>query len=234
VLEVRGVSAHYGDAQALWDIDLRVASAETVCLVGPNGAGKTTLVHAIAGLRRASRGSITLAGADITAKPPHQICAHGVAIVPEGRRVFGHMSVRDNLLLGAYRRGVRARHRETEAEVYKLFPSLAERAHQRAGTLSGGEQQMLALGRALMARPRLLLLDEPSLGLAPAIVDEVFDAIARIAAGGVGVLLVEQDVHRALDAATRGYLIIEGRIAASGTTDELRGAELVQQRVLGL
>jgi len=234
VLEVRGVSAHYGDAQALWDIDLQVASAETVCLVGPNGAGKTTLVHTIAGLHRASRGSITLDGNDITARPAHQICAHGVAIVPEGRRVFGHMSVRDNLLLGAYRRGARARHRQTEAEVYQVFPRLGERALQRAGTLSGGEQQMLALGRALMARPRLLLLDEPSLGLAPAIVDEVFDAIARIAAGGVGVLLVEQDVHRALDAATRGYLIIEGRIAASGTTDELRGAELVQQRVLGL
>jgi branched-chain amino acid transport system ATP-binding protein len=234
VLEVRGVSAQYGDAQALWDIDLDVGPAETVCLVGPNGAGKTTLVHTIAGLHRATRGTITLAGTDITALAAHRICDQGVGTVPEGRRVFGHMSVRDNLLLGAYRRAARAQHRVTEAEVYRLFPRLAERAGQRAGTLSGGEQQMLALGRGLMARPRLLLLDEPSLGLAPAIVDEVFDAIARIAAGGVGVLLVEQDVHRALDAAARGYLIIEGRIALSGTTEELRGAELVQQRVLGL
>jgi branched-chain amino acid transport system ATP-binding protein len=157
-----------------------------------------------------------------------------VAIVPEGRRVFGHMTVRDNLLLGAYRRPARVVHRDTEAEVYELFPRLSERAQQLAGSLSGGEQQMLAFGRALMARPRLLLLDEPSLGLAPVIVDEVFDAIAAVTATGVGVLVVEQDVERALSAADRGYLLIEGRIAAAGTTAQLRDNAGVRERVLGL
>jgi len=234
LLAVRDLSAHYGDAQALWDVSLDVGAAETVCLVGPNGAGKTTLVHTIAGLHRATTGTIRLNGVELTSVAGHRVCDHGVAVVPEGRRVFGHMSVRDNLLLGAYRRGARAEHRRTEAEVYELFPRLAERANQHAGTLSGGEQQMLAIGRALMARPRLLLLDEPSLGLAPVVVDEVFDAIAEIAATGVGVLVVEQDVHRALAAADRGYLLVEGRVQASGTASELAASPVVRQRVLGM
>jgi branched-chain amino acid transport system ATP-binding protein len=234
VLEVRGVDARYGDAQALWDIALDVGAAETVCIVGPNGAGKTTLVQTIAGLHRAAAGTITIEGVDIAALPGHRVCDHGVATVPEGRRVFGHMSVRDNLLLGAYRRPARAVHRETEARVYELFPRLKERSGQQAGSLSGGEQQMLALGRALMALPRLLLLDEPSLGLAPVVVDEVFDAIAAVNATGVGVLLVEQDVERALSAASRGYLLIEGRIVAAGTTAELRESADVRERVLGM
>ncbi len=234
MLEVRGVDARYGDAQALWDIALDVGAAETVCIVGPNGAGKTTLVQTIAGLHRAAAGTITIEGVDIAALPGHRVCDHGVATVPEGRRVFGHMSVRDNLLLGAYRRPARAVHRETEARVYELFPRLKERSGQQAGSLSGGEQQMLALGRALMALPRLLLLDEPSLGLAPVVVDEVFDAIAAVNATGVGVLLVEQDVERALSAASRGYLLIEGRIVAAGTTAELRESADVRERVLGM
>ncbi|SNT63358.1 branched-chain amino acid transport system ATP-binding protein [Asanoa hainanensis] len=234
MLEVRGVDARYGDAQALWDVALDVGAAETVCIVGPNGAGKTTLVQTIAGLHRAAAGTITVAGVDVATLPGHRVCDHGVATVPEGRRVFGHMSVRDNLLLGAYRRPARAVHRETEARVYELFPRLKERSGQQAGSLSGGEQQMLALGRALMALPRLLLLDEPSLGLAPVIVDEVFDAIAAVNATGVSVLLVEQDVERALSAASRGYLLIEGRIVASGTTSELRSSADVRERVLGM
>ncbi len=234
MLEVRGVDARYGDAQALWDIALDVGAAETVCIVGPNGAGKTTLVQTIAGLHRAAAGTITIEGVDIAALPGHRVCDHGVATVPEGRRVFGHMSVRDNLLLGAYRRPARAVHRETEARVYELFPRLKERSRQQAGSLSGGEQQMLAHGRALMAQPRLLLLDEPSLGLAPVVVDEVFDAIAAVNATGVGVLLVEQDVERALSAASRGYLLIEGRIVAAGTTAELRESADVRERVLGM
>ncbi|GIF62060.1 ABC transporter ATP-binding protein [Asanoa ishikariensis] len=234
MLEVRGLDARYGDAQALWDVALDVGAAETVCIVGPNGAGKTTLVQTIAGLHRAAAGTITVEGVDVAALPGHRVCDHGVATVPEGRRVFGHMSVRDNLLLGAYRRPARAVHRETEARVYELFPRLKERATQQAGSLSGGEQQMLALGRALMALPRLLLLDEPSLGLAPVIVDEVFDAIAAVNATGVSVLLVEQDVERALSAASRGYLLIEGRIVASGTTTELRESADVRERVLGM
>jgi branched-chain amino acid transport system ATP-binding protein len=171
---------------------------------------------------------------DIAALPGHKVCAYGVATVPEGRRVFGHLTVRDNLLLGAYRRAARSVHRQTETEVYRLFPRLAERAGQAAGSLSGGEQQMVAIGRALMARPRLLLLDEPSLGLAPVVVDEVFDALRVITGTGVAVLLVEQDVERALTASDRGYLLIEGRIAASGSVARLRETDEVRQRVLGL
>jgi len=234
VLEVRGVDARYGDAQALWNIDIDVAPAETVCIIGPNGAGKTTLVHTIAGLHPAASGNIRVDGVDVTTLPGHKVCAHGVATVPEGRRVFSHLTVRDNLLLGAYRKAARSRHRQTEAEVYQLFPRLAERARQAAGSLSGGEQQMIAIGRALMARPRLLLLDEPSLGLAPLIVDEVFDALRLITQTGVAVLLVEQDVERALAASDRGYLLIEGRIAATGTAAQLRDTDEVRQRVLGL
>jgi branched-chain amino acid transport system ATP-binding protein len=234
VLEVRGVEARYGDAQALWDVDLDVADGETVCIVGPNGAGKSTLVLTIAGLHPAAAGTIRIDGTDIAHLPGHRVCEHGIATVPEGRRVFGHMTVRDNLLLGAYRRQARAVHRETETQVYELFPRLQERAQQYAGSLSGGEQQMLAIGRALMARPRLLLLDEPSLGLAPIILDEVFDAIAAVTATGVGVLVVEQDVERALSAASRGYLLIEGRIMASGPTGQLRDDTRVRERVLGL
>ena len=234
MLEVRGVQARYGDAPALWGIDLDVGDGETVCMVGPNGAGKTTLVLTIAGLHRAAAGTIKVDGTDITDLPGHRVCEHGVATVPEGRRVFGHMTVRDNLLLGAYRKSARVVHRDTEAQVYDLFPRLKERAQQYAGSLSGGEQQMLAIGRALMARPRLLLLDEPSLGLAPVLVDEVFDAIAAVAATGVGVLVVEQDVERALSAASRGYLLVEGRIMAAGTTGQLRDDARVRERVLGL
>jgi len=234
VLEVRGLDAGYGDAQALWGVDLDVAPGETVCIVGPNGAGKSTLVQTIAGLHRATAGTVTIDGVDITGLPRHRVGDHGLAIVPEGRRVFGHLTVRDNLLIGAYRRAVRAVYRETEAQVYELFPRLRERSAQRAGSLSGGEQQMLALGRALMARPRLLLLDEPSLGLAPVVVDEVFDAVAAVAANGVGVLLVEQDVERALASASRGYLLIEGRIVTTGTTTQLRDTAEVRHRVLGL
>jgi len=234
VLEVRGVDARYGDAQALWNIDIDVAPAETVCIIGPNGAGKTTLVHTIAGLHPAASGNIRVDGVDVTTLPGHKVCAHGVATVPEGRRVFSHLTVRDNLLLGAYRKAARSRHRQTEAEVYQLFPRLAERARQAAGSLSGGEQQMVAIGRALMARPRLLLLDEPSLGLAPLIVDEVFDALRLITQTGVAVLLVEQDVERALAASDRGYLLIEGRIAAHDNATRLRDTDEVRQRVLGL
>ena len=234
MLEVRGVDARYGDAQALWNIDIDVAPAETVCIIGPNGAGKTTLVHTIAGLHPAASGNIRVDGVDVTTLPGHKVCAHGVATVPEGRRVFSHLTVRDNLLLGAYRKAARSRHRQTEAEVYQLFPRLAERARQAAGSLSGGEQQMIAIGRALMARPRLLLLDEPSLGLAPLIVDEVFDALRLITQTGVAVLLVEQDVERALAASDRGYLLIEGRIAAHDNATRLRDTDEVRQRVLGL
>jgi branched-chain amino acid transport system ATP-binding protein len=234
VLEFRALDAYYGDAPALSSVSLDVDSAETVCIIGPNGAGKTTLVHAVAGLHRAVQGTIRVAGNDIVALPAHRVCAYGVATVPEGRRVFGSMSVLDNLMLGAYRRGARAQHRATLTDVYHLFPRLAERAGQPAASLSGGEQQMLAIGRALMAQPRLLLLDEPSLGLAPVVIDEVFDAITQINTRGVSVLLVEQNIERALAVAGRGYLLAEGRIVAGGPTAELRDSDLVRQSVLGI
>jgi branched-chain amino acid transport system ATP-binding protein len=234
MLEIRDLDAYYGDARALWAVDLDVQDGETVAVIGPNGAGKSTLVHAIAGLHARTRGRVAVDGVDVSRLPAHRVCAYGVAIVPEGRRVFAHMSVHDNLCLGAYRRGARAGYRDRLAEVYALFPRLAERSGQATGTLSGGEQQMVAIGRALMAQPRLLLLDEPSLGLAPVVLDEVFDALERIGAQGVSVLLVEQDVERALALAARAYLLIEGRIAAAGRSAELRNSDLVRTAVLGI
>jgi branched-chain amino acid transport system ATP-binding protein len=234
VLEVGGLDVRYGDARALWDVDLRVGTGETVCVVGPNGAGKSTLVNAIAGIHPATAGRIVVGGTEITALPGHRVCAHGVAIVPEGRRIFPRMTVTDNLLLGAYRRGARGTFRKTLAIVHELFPRLAEREGQLAGNLSGGEQQMLAIGRALMAKPALLLLDEPSLGLAPVRVDEVYDAIGRIVASGVSVVVVEQDVQRALAIADRAYLLGEGRVVAAGPAAELRDSDEVRRSVLGL
>ncbi len=234
MLEIRTLDAFHGHAQALWDVNLDVGDAEIVSVMGPNGAGKSTLVMAIAGLLRSIRGQIALDGVDLVHVPSARVCSHGVAIVPEGRRVFAQMSVRDNLLLGAHRRGARAEYAQTLARVETLFPRLADRSRQLAATLSGGEQQMLAIGRALMARPRLLLLDEPSLGLAPVVMDEVFDAITTIRADGVSVLLVEQDVERALEISDRGYLLSEGRIVTAGTSDQLRGNADVRRSVLGL
>ena len=234
MLEISGLAVHYGDAQALWDIALEVADGEIVTIIGPNGAGKTTLVHTIAGLHAATRGRVVFDGADLTRLPAHRVCARGVAIVPEGRRVFPHMTVEENLCLGAYRKAARPAHREIIERVRELFPRLGERFRQPAGRLSGGEQQMLAIGRALMARPRLLLLDEPSLGLAPVVVDEVFAAVQTINADGVSVLLVEQDVERALSIAGRGYLLIEGRIVTSAPPERLRESEDVRQTVLGI
>lgn len=234
MLEVRELDVFYGDAQALWNVDLDVAAAETVSIVGPNGAGKSTLVHSIAGLHPARRGRIVVNGTDVTSVRSHEACESGVAIVPEGRRVFAHMSVYDNLCLGAYRKGARADYREGLERVHALFPVLRERGGQLAGSLSGGEQQMLAIGRALMSRPHLLLMDEPSLGLAPVVVDEVFHVIQSINDQGVSVLLVEQDVERALSISSRGYLLIEGRIVAAGTSDDLRQSPEVRRNVLGL
>ena len=234
LLDVRGLDVHYGDAQALWSVDLTVAPGETVAVVGPNGAGKSTLVNAIAGLQPRSAGEILVGGTDVSRLPAHRVCASGVAIVPEGRRVFGQMSVADNLALGAYRPAARREHRATLTRVQALFPRLAERAGQLAGSLSGGEQQMVAIGRALMARPALLLLDEPSLGLAPVVVDEVYDAIAAIAESGVSVLVVEQDVPRALAVSRRAYLLSEGRVAVTGTPAELADSAEVRRTVLGL
>jgi len=234
MLEITGLDAYYGDAQALWGIDLSVGPGETVSVIGPNGAGKSTLVNVIAGLHPARRGTITLAGVNLTKMPAHRVCSQGVATVPEGRRVFPEMSVYDNLCLGAYRKEARAEYRQTLLRVYELFPVLEQRLQQRAGSLSGGEQQMLAIGRALMAKPKLLLLDEPSLGLAPVVIDEVFEALRTINEQGVSVLLVEQEVERALELSTRGYLLAEGRVVASGPSDWLRDSDQARQSVLGV
>lgn len=234
MLEVRGLEAAYGEALALRSIDMRVEDGEIVAVVGPNGAGKSTLVNVIAGLHRARAGSLEMDGTDISRLAGHRFCDQGVAIVPEGRRLFPRMTVRENLELGAYRRPARPHRDRALAWVHELFPRLAERSGQSAGSLSGGEQQMVAIGRALMARPRILLLDEPSLGLAPVVVDDVFDAIATIHASGVSILLVEQNIDRSLAIASRAYLLMEGRVAMEGPAGDLLRSEEMRRTVLGL
>ena len=234
MLEVRDLEVLHGEARALQGIAIDVAGGEVVCIIGPNGAGKSTLVNAIAGLHRARRGRIVMDGVDVTRVPGHRVCRHGLSIVPEGRRIFPDMTVGENLALGAYRPEARNGRADALRWVHDLFPRLRERSEQRAGSLSGGEQQMLAIGRALMAAPRLLLMDEPSLGLAPVVVDEVFEAIRAINAAGVSVLLVEQNVHRALAIASRGYLLSEGRIVMEGRSDELLADGQVRRSVLGV
>lgn len=234
MLEVTGVAAAYGQAQALWDVSLRVEEGEIVTIVGPNGAGKSTLVNVLGGLHAASAGSIMLDGRDLSTVPPHQVCAAGLAVVPEGRRVFPNMTVRDNLDVGAYHRAARGARDETYDDVVEIFPRLADRASQLAGSLSGGEQQMLAVGRALMARPRVLLLDEPSLGLAPMIVEQIFDVVRRINDAGTSVLLVEQNVVDALELANRAYVLEEGRIIREGLPEELLADEALRSAYFGM
>jgi len=234
LLEARQLSIAYGDAPAVWDASLTVADGELVSVIGPNGAGKSTLVNTIAGMLRARTGALSFDGVDLTREPPHRVCRHGIALVPEGRRLFTRMSVEENLDMGCYRTDAR-RARATNLErVYGLFPILRERRRQLAGSLSGGQQQMVAIGRALMARPRLLLLDEPSLGLAPAVVDQMFEIIRAIHAEGVSVLLVEQNVPRALDVADRAYVLEEGRMVADGPPATLRREPRIQEAYLGL
>jgi branched-chain amino acid transport system ATP-binding protein len=234
MLEVKGLSVYYGDARALRTVDLSLADGEMVSVVGPNGAGKTTLVNALAGLLEDREGEIVLDGVDLTSLPRHEVCDHGIAIVPEGRRIFAGMTVRDNLTLGAYRRSARSSHAQRLARVHELFPVLEVRSGQRAGTLSGGEQQMLAIGRALMSGPRLLLLDEPSLGLAPIVVDALFEVLQEINSAGVSILLVEQNVTRALGISQRGYLLSDGSIVSSGTAAALLDDRELRRICLGV
>ena len=234
MLKISNLNVAYGDAQALWDVSLMVNEGESVTIVGPNGAGKTTLVNALAGILPSKSGQINLNKVELTKLPGHQICEQGLAVVPEGRRLFVQMSVQDNLDMGSYMPKVRPYYEETLAQVFKIFPRLKERRDQIAGTLSGGEQQMLAIGRALMARPRYLLLDEPSLGLAPVIVDDIFEILTEINQQGVAVLMVEQNVSKALSFATRGYVLEQGRIMQEGTAESLSNDEYVRQAYLGL
>jgi branched-chain amino acid transport system ATP-binding protein len=234
MLKVNNVKVNYGEAEALRDVSLTVNEGEVVTIVGPNGAGKTTLVNALVGILPVRDGSIVLDGQNLCKTPAHRICHYGIAVVPEGRRIFPQMSVRHNLDLGAFLPKVRGFHAETLKWVYELFPILQERENQLAGTLSGGQQQMLAVGRALMAKPRLLLLDEPSLGLAPVLVDSLFEAIRTIHAAGVSVLLVEQNVVKALEVANRGYVLEEGHIVQEAPAAELINDKRVKQAYLGL
>jgi branched-chain amino acid transport system ATP-binding protein len=233
ILEVRDVQAFYGRIQALKGISLDVADGEIVTLIGSNGAGKSTTLRAINGLVHPREGSILFQGEDISNKPPHEIVQLGISQSPEGRHVFPRMSVMENLELGAYQRKDKDGIGEDQERVFKLFPRLAERKSQRAGTLSGGEQQMLAIGRALMARPKLLLLDEPSMGLAPIFVERIFEIIVEINKQGTPVLLVEQNALMALDVADRGYVLETGTVALAGDAKDLSANEQVRKTYLG-
>jgi branched-chain amino acid transport system ATP-binding protein len=235
MLEVRDLSVCFDSFYALDGVSLELRKGEVVVLLGANGAGKSTLFRTISGLHAPVRGAIRLEGEDVTSWPAHRLVAAGIAQAPEGKHLFPEVSVAKNLRLGAY---VRRRDPEGVAasmeEVFGLFPVLRQKQHDAAGTLSGGQQQMLAIGRALMARPRLLLLDEPSLGLAPLVVEEVFDSIQKINEGGTSVLLAEQNAHAALKVAHRGYVIEEGRVALEGGRDELMGNEEVRRAYIGV
>lgn len=233
LLRLSQVEVHYGGIRALKGIDLEVGSGELVALIGANGAGKTTTLRAIAGLVRAT-GEITFEGEALSGKPPHAIARAGVALVPEGRGVFAQLTVEENLAMGAYARSDREAIARDRAHVLELFPRLAERLAQAAGTLSGGEQQMLAIGRALLSRPRLLLLDEPSMGLAPLLVERIFEVIRRVSAEGVTILLVEQNAHLALEVASRAYVLENGEVAIAGRAAELLGNPQVQAAYLGI
>ena len=234
MLELKSAIVKYGAATALWDISLTIRARELVCVVGPNGAGKTTLINVIAGLHRIVSGALLLNGDDVSRLPSHRFCGKGIAIVPEGRRLFASMTVRENLVLGSYNADAKRQRRETLERVCAMFPVLVEKLDDPAGALSGGQQQMVAIARALMARPRLLLLDEPSLGLAPAIVLDMFRIIRDINAEGVAVLLVEQNVAMALDIATRAYVLEEGRIVAEGAPTELTSQPHIRRAYLGM
>jgi branched-chain amino acid transport system ATP-binding protein len=232
LLEVEDIHTFYGGIEALKGISLTVEEGEVVTLIGSNGAGKSTTLRSISGLTPATVGSIRFDGREITRLPAQQIVGRGIAQSPEGRRCFSRMTVRENLDLGAYsRRGADVK--EDLDRIFTLFPRLAERERQKAGTMSGGEQQMLAIGRALMARPRLLLLDEPSMGIAPLLVQRIYQTIGEINAGGVAILLVEQNANYALDISKRGYVLETGRVAVSGESASLRDDPEVQKAYLG-
>src|SRR5262249_23736034 len=234
LLEARHLHVGYGDATAVWDVSLEVDAGEIVSVIGPNGAGKTTLINAIAGLLRCRRGELRFDRVDMTRVRPHDYCRHGIALVPEGRRLFTKMSVEENLELGCYLPAARAGRQRSLERVYGLFPILRDKRRQPAGELSGGQQQMVAIGRALMARPRIVLFDEPSLGLAPTIVDAMFAIIARVRHDGAAVLLVEQNVLKALEVADRAYVLEQGRIVSEGAPGELLQQPQIREAYLGV
>ncbi len=234
MLKLDDVHTYYGHIAALKGVSLAVEAGEIVALIGANGAGKSTTLRTISGLQRPRSGTITFEGARIDGLPPHEIAARRIVQAPEGRRLFNRMTVAENLEMGAFVRRDRAHLKEDMARVFALFPRLKERATQKAGTLSGGEQQMLAIGRALMAEPRLLLLDEPSMGLAPIVVEAIFETLVEINRQGVTILLVEQNAHMALAVANRGYVLETGRVILADSAARLRADEAVQRAYLGI
>jgi branched-chain amino acid transport system ATP-binding protein len=232
LLEVSGLHTHYGSIEALKGVSLAVDAGQVVTLIGSNGAGKTTTLRSISGLTPASAGKITFAGEDITRVPAHDIVTRGIALAPEGRHCFPRMTVRENLDLGAHRRRGAGIAGDLD-RIYELFPRLKERERQKAGTMSGGEQQMLAIGRALMARPKLLMLDEPSMGIAPVLVRRIYETIQEINRSGTAILLVEQNANYALDISKRGYVLETGRVAIADDAKSLRENEQVRKTYLG-
>lgn len=233
LLEVHDIEVYYGMIQALKGVNFQVNEGEVIALIGANGAGKTTTLQTITGLLKAKKGNIVFDGQDITRVPAHKIVSMGMAHVPEGRRVFANMSVLQNLRMGAYTRTDKQEIEESLQKVYKRFPRLQERQNQAAGTLSGGEQQMLAMGRALMSKPRIILMDEPSMGLSPIFVNEIFDIIKEVSESGTTVLLVEQNAKKALSIADRAYVLETGKIVLDGKAEDLLHDESVQKAYLG-
>jgi branched-chain amino acid transport system ATP-binding protein len=233
MLSIDKINVFYKELQALWEVSLEVNEGEIVALVGPNGAGKTTTLNAISGLLKPASGDIRFLGQPLGKQPPHKIVEHGVSQVPESGKIFTGMSVYENLELGAFIPNARKIKNQTMQRVFEIFPRLAERQKQQAGTLSGGERQMLAIGRALMSCPKLLMLDEPSFGLAPILVEQMFEMIAKINQQGITILLVEQNIQAALDLAHRAYLLENGRVVGMGTAEDLLSFESVRSSYLG-
>ncbi len=233
MLEIKDLEVYYGMIQAIKGVSFEVNEGEVIALIGANGAGKTTILHTITGLLDAKKGSVSFDGHDITKTPAHKIVSMGMAHVPEGRRVFANLSVLQNLRMGAYTRKDKNEIEETLKMVYKRFPRLEERQNQLAGTLSGGEQQMLAMGRALMSHPRIILMDEPSMGLSPIFVNEIFDIIKEVSASGTTVLLVEQNAKKALSISNRAYVLETGKIVLTGKADELLNNDSIKKAYLG-
>ena len=233
MLEVKDLKVNYGMIQAIKGVSFQVEQGEVIALIGANGAGKTTILHTITGLLSPKEGSVTFEGTDITKIPPHKIVSMGMAHVPEGRRVFAHLTVLQNLKMGAYTRKDKAEMQETLEMVYERFPRLKERENQMAGTLSGGEQQMLAMGRALMSHPKIILMDEPSMGLSPIYVNEIFEIIQEVSKTGTTVLLVEQNAKKALSIADRAYVLETGNIALEGQASDLLNNDDIKKAYLG-
>jgi branched-chain amino acid transport system ATP-binding protein len=234
MLDVKKINTFYGKVQVLWDVSLKIAKREIVAFIGANGAGKTTLINTISGLLRPASGTIKFLGKNIEGQAPHTIVERGICHIPEGRRLFPDMSVRENLEMGAYLTRAWRQKEETLEHVYELFPVLQERGGQLARTLSGGEQQMLAIGRGLMSRPKLCIIDEPSNGLAPLLVKEIFDIIEGLRKQGIAILLIEQNVRQTLELADRAYVLENGRVILSGEGKKLLKQELIKKAYLGL